>query len=140
MPMLTSALLQVPLAARLAGPGRQVGILTERPHLTDRHYLGMGWSPREVDVVVTSMPDSFVFPRVYIDQEMVAEAGVLEAELVELARRQVREHPDVGAIVLECTNFVPWGKAMRRETGLPIFDLYTLVISTHHALVGGNDY
>ena len=137
VPMLTSALLQVPLAARLAGAGRKVGILTERPHLTDRHFLGMGWSPEEFDTVVTSMPDGALFPQVYIDQEVEADPAVLESELVELARRQVDEHPDVGAIVLECTNFVPWGGAMRRATGRPIFDLYTLVTATQRALVGG---
>lgn len=137
VPMLTSALLQVPLAAGVAGPGRKVGILTERPHLTDRHFLGMGWSPEEFDTVVTSMPDDAVFPQVYIDQDMIADAAVLESELVDLARRQVDRHPEVGAIVLECTNFVPWGRAMRRATGRPIFDLYTLVTGAHHALVGG---
>ncbi len=136
VPMLTSALLQVPLAARLVGPGRKVGILTERPHLTDRHFLGMGWSPEEYDIVVSSMPDDAVFPQVYIDQAVVADAGVLEAELVALARRQVDEHPEVGAIVLECTNFVPWGKAMRQATGRPIFDLYSLVTSVHQSVVG----
>ncbi len=137
VPMLTSALLQVPLAARLAGPGRKVGILTERPHLTDRHFLGMGWSPGEFDTVVTAMPEDAVFPRVYIDQTAVAERDVLEDELVELARRQVHEHPEVGAIVLECTNFVPWGRAMRRAVGRPVFDLYTLVVTAHHAIDGG---
>ena len=136
VPMLTSALLQVPLAARLIGPGRKVGILTERPHLTDRHYLGMGWSPDEVDTVVTAMPPGAVFPQVYIDQKVVADAAVLEAELVELALCQIEEHPDVGAIVLECTNFVPWSNAMRRATRLPIFDLYTLVATAHQSLAG----
>lgn len=136
IPVLTSALLQVPLAARLVGPGRKVGILTERPHLTDRHFIGMGWAPGEVDTVVTSMPEDAVFPQVYIDQSLIADPEVLEMELVTLARRQVEEHPDVGAIVLECTNFVPWGNAMRQATGLPIFDLYSLVTSTHRSLLG----
>ena len=57
-----------------------------------------------------------------------ADTSVLERELVELARRTVREHPEVGALVLECTNFVPYSQAMRRAAGVPIFDLYTLVM------------
>ena len=48
--------------------------------------------------------------------------------MVELAERVAREHPEVGAFVLECTNFVPYSQAMRRATGLPIYDLYTLVM------------
>jgi hypothetical protein len=42
----------------------------------------------------------------------------------------------VGAIVLECTNFVPFSRAIREASGLPVFDLYTLVRQTHEALVG----
>jgi hypothetical protein len=136
VPMLTSSLLQVPLASRLLRPDQKVAILTERPHLTDRHFAGVGWSPRDVPIVVTSLPADAVFPTVCIDNGLEADTGVLEAEMVELARTTVREHPEVGALVLECTNFVPYSQAMRRAVGLPIYDLYTLVTHTYLATVG----
>ncbi|MGH2492468.1 MAG: aspartate/glutamate racemase family protein, partial [Candidatus Limnocylindria bacterium] len=52
------------------------------------------------------------------------------------ARRTLREHPDVGALVLECTNYVPYSQAIRRATGLPVYDLYTLVMQTYLATSG----
>ena len=134
--MLTSALLQVPIASQLIAPGKKVGILTERPHLTERHFEGVGWSSSDIPIVVMAMPEDAVFPTVFIDQATEAETVVLEAELIDLATRLVSEHPDVGAIVLECTNFVPYSRAMRKATGLPIFDLYTLVTQARGALVG----
>jgi hypothetical protein len=128
VPVLTSALLQVPVVARLLRPDQQVAVLTEQPHLTERHFNGAGWSQHELPVVVEALPPDAVFPTVFIGNSLEADTAVLEAELVELARRTVRDHPSVGALVLECTNFVPYSQAMRRATGLPVYDLYTLVM------------
>lgn len=136
VPMLTSALLQVPHVSRLLRPDQKVGILTERPHLTERHFAGVGWTPRDVPVVLAAMPPDSVFPTVYIDNGLEADTAVLEAEMVELARTTVGEHPEVGALVLECTNFVPYSQAMRRAVGIPVYDLYTLVMHTYLASVG----
>jgi hypothetical protein len=136
VPVLTSALLQVPYASRIIGPAKRVGILTERPNLTERHFNGVGWSARDIPVAVTAMPDGAYFPTVYIDNTPEADPERLERDMIELATRAVREHPDTGALVLECTNFVPFSQRLRQLTGLPIFDLYTLVAHTRLASDG----
>ena len=136
VPMLTSALLQVPLAARLIRPDQRVGILTERPLLTDVHLTGGGWSPGDIAVVVEALPGDAVFPTVFVDDGLEADTDVLRSEIVEAATGLVRNHPDVGAIVLECTNFVPFSQAVRRATGRPVFDHYTLVMQAYLATTG----
>ncbi|TMC59148.1 MAG: aspartate/glutamate racemase family protein [Chloroflexi bacterium] len=136
VPMLTSALLQVPFVSRVIGTRRRVGILTERPNLTERHFNAVGWSSQYVPIAVTAMPDGATFPKVYIDDEPTADADILEGDMLELATRAVREHPDTGALVFECTNFVPFSQAARRATGLPVYDLYTLVMHTFLATEG----
>jgi hypothetical protein len=136
LPVHTSAQLQVPLAARLLRKGQAVGILTEREELTERHFNAVGFSARDVPVVVHGFPADAVFPTVFFGDKREADTDVLEAEMVELARTLLGRHPEVGAIVCECTNFVPYSQAMRRATGLPIFDLYTLVMTAFEATVG----
>jgi hypothetical protein len=136
IPVVSSALLQVPLAARLIGPDRKVGILTERPNLTEGHFAGVGWSAADLDVTIAAMPDDAVFPTVFIDGAPEAEAEVLERDLLDLATGLVRDEPDVGALVLECTNFGPWSAAIRRVTGRPVFDLRTAVLQVHLAAIG----
>jgi aspartate/glutamate racemase len=136
IPVLTSALLQVPLAARMLAPGRQVGILTERNTLTERHFQAVGFSAADLPVVVLDFPPDAVFPTVFYGNLLEADTAVLEREMTELAARLVREHPNVGAIVCECTNFVPYSQAMRKAAGVPVFDLYTLVMQTYLATVG----
>ena len=130
VPMLSSALLQVPFVSRVIGPGKRVGILTERANLTERHFNGVGWSAKDIPVHVVAMPEGAVFPTVFIDNHATADAAVLEHEMLELSRSALKQHPDIGAFVLECTNFVPFSQAMRRASRLPVYDLYTLVMQT----------
>ena len=42
------------------------------------------------------------------------------------ATRWSRAHPDTGAIVLECTNMVPYARALRDHLRLPVFSIYSL--------------
>ena len=141
VPMLTSSLLQVPLAARLIHPEQRVAIITSRDELTESHFTGTGWSSRDIPVVVSVLPQDAQMTNTYSSKVPEAERpeadqDVLERELVDAATRTVREHPEVGALVLECTNYVPYATAIRRAVRLPVFDLYTLVMQSYYATSG----
>lgn len=136
IPVATSALLQVPMAARMIRSDRRVAIMTERANLTERHLEGAGWSSRDLPTIVRALPADAVFPKVHIDGTARADPGTLEGEIVEAARGLVGDHPDVGAIVFECTNFVPFSQAVRRVTQLPVFDHYTLVMQIYEGTDG----
>jgi len=53
------------------------------------------------------------------------------------AQFSVVEHPDIGAIVLECTNMPPYTLDIQRATGRPVFDVVSLVRMVHASLVAG---
>lgn len=137
VPVLTSALLQVPFVAQLIRPDQRVGVLTARAaELGPRHFAFAGWSPDEMPVRIGELPPDAALHNVFTDDATEADTDVLEAELVAAATRLTREHPDVGALVLECTNFVPFSQAIRAATRRPVFDLYTLVIPVFLATTG----
>ena len=137
IPVLSSALLQVPMVARMLRPDQRLAVLTERAEkMTERHFNGVGWSTSELPVVIAGLPPDAAFPKVFIGNSLEADLETLERELVDLARQVVREHPEVGAIVSECTNFVPFSQSMRAAAGVPVFDLYTLVTQVYSATVG----
>ena len=79
VPVLTSSLLQVPIVSRLLRPDQKVAVLTERPHLTERHFQAVGWSAEDVPVVLEALPPDAVFPTVFIDNALESDTSVLES-------------------------------------------------------------
>jgi Asp/Glu/Hydantoin racemase len=136
VPVFTSSLLLVPLVHRLLPAGRRVGIMTvNSAGLTPEHFAGAGIG--DIPVAVAGMEDEKEFTRVMLGNEIVLDVDVAREEHVRVARRLVEEHPDVGAIVLECTNMPPYAADIQRATGLAVFDIVSLVTMVHTALAAG---
>ena len=137
VPVFTSSLLLVPLVHRLLAPGRRVGVMTVNlPSLTPEHLAGAGIGP-DIPLAVVGMETEKEFTRVMLDDELELDVDAAREEHVRVARRFVADHPDIGAIVLECTNMPPYADDIRRETGLPVFDVISLVRMAHDALAAG---
>ena len=137
VPVFTSSLLLVPLVHRLLAPGRQVGIMTvSAVTLTPDHLRAAGVAG-DVPVAIAGLETEKEFTRVLLGDELVLDVDAAREEHVRVARRLVAEHPDVGAIVLECTNMPPYAADIQRETGLPVFDIVSLVTMVHGALAAG---
>jgi len=134
VPVFTSSLLLVPLVHRLLPRGKRVGIMTvSAPSLTQEHLDGAGIGP-DIPTAVAGMETEKEFTRVMLGNEMVLDVDACREEHVRVARRLVAEHPDIGAIVLECTNMPPYTADIQRETGLAVFDIVTLVNMLHAGL------
>ncbi|MBI3028863.1 MAG: aspartate/glutamate racemase family protein [Candidatus Rokubacteria bacterium] len=137
IPVLTSSLLLVPLVHRMLAPGRAVGILTvDASSLTPEHVAGAGIGP-DVPTVIAGLEGEKEFTRVLLDDLLTLDVEAAREEHVSVARRMIAQHPEVGAIVLECTNMPPYRADVQRVTGLPVFDIVTLVRMVHDALVHG---
>jgi Asp/Glu/hydantoin racemase len=136
VPVFTSALMLVPLVHRMLAPGRAVGLMTVNAStLTTEHLAGAGISA-EIPLVVTGMETEKEFTRVLLGDEMELDVDLAREEHVRVARRLVADHPEIGAVVLECTNMPPYAADVQRVTGLPVFDITSLVRMMHDALSG----
>jgi hypothetical protein len=49
-------------------------------------------------------------------------------DILGAGRRLMAAHPDIGAIVLECTNYA---HALREALGVPVYDIYSLITWLH---------
>jgi Asp/Glu/hydantoin racemase len=137
VPVFTSSLLLVPLVHRMIGPGKRVGVMTvDAPSLTPEHLAGAGIGA-DIPLAVIGMETEKEFTRVMLDNELELDVDAARDEHRTIARRLVREHPDIGAIVLECTNMPPYADDIRRETGLAVFDITSLVRMAHDAIAAG---
>jgi aspartate/glutamate racemase len=137
VPVFTSSLLLVPLVHRMLPPGRAVGVMTvDASALTAEHFAGAGISP-DMKVVVAGMETEKEFTRVLLDDLLTLDVDAARAEHLTVARRMLATHPEVGAIVLECTNMPPYRADIQMATGLPVFDITTLVRMVHEAVKDG---
>lgn len=121
VPVATSSLLQAPVIEAMLPAGRRVGILTFAAEaLTERHLAAVGV---RTDTPIEGLPPDSLFRSVYGAKGGESDIDRLEAEVVAAARRLVAKHPEVGAILCECTNLPPHAAAIAAATGLPVFDI-----------------
>jgi hypothetical protein len=132
VPVATSALLQVPMVARMLPKGRRVGILTfSAEHLTVHHLKAVGV---DTDTPIVGMPAMSEFQRSIREGDSTVPFEVLKGEVLDVAERMLAADPSIGAIVCECTNISPYAYDINRRLGVPIFDMVTLVHWFHRAL------
>jgi Asp/Glu/hydantoin racemase len=137
VPVFTSSLMLVPLVHRLLAPGRAVGILTvDAGSLHEEHLRGAGIGP-EVPVVVAGLESEKEFTRVLLGDQLELDVDTAREEHLAVVHRMLAAHPEIGAIVLECTNMPPYRVALQEATGLPVFDITALVRMVHGALQHG---
>ncbi len=133
VPVATSALMQVPWVQATLPPGRRVGLLTVSGSTLTPAHLAAAGVPLDCPRVGTE--DGREFFRVIIAQEKPdLDVDAAERDLVAAGQTLVARHPEVGAVVLECTNMPPYAAALRRALGLPVFDIATMIGWFHAGL------
>lgn len=122
VPVATSSLLMVPLIERLLPVGRRAGVVTfSKSLLTREHLLAAGAS---ADTPVEGVPPDGVLATVIRKGESALDEHAVAAEVLSAGRRLAAAHPDVGAVVVECTNMPPYTRALRAALDMPVYDGY----------------
>ncbi len=126
VPVATSALMQVPWVQATLPPGRRVGVLTvSKATLTPAHLAAAG-VPADTPVMGTEGGREFFRVLIRAEAEDM-DVALAEQDILDAGRALVAAHPEVGAIVLECTNMPPHAAALEQALGLPVFDIYAMV-------------
>ena len=125
VPVATSSLMQTAMVNALLPPGKKAGILTiSGSSLTPAHLIAAGVP---LDTPIGSTEGGREFTRAILGNEPELDVAAAEADNVDAARQLVASNPDVGALVLECTNMGPYAPAIRAATGLPVFSILNFV-------------
>lgn len=126
VPVASSSLLQAALIHQTLPADQQLGILTISSETLTTAHLDAAGIPHNTPVGGTGANSHFT-------TQVLGDAAVIDfdqarADNVTAAQRLVDAHPDIGAILLECTNMVPYAADIRRATGRPVFSIYTYVL------------
>ncbi|SDI35337.1 aspartate/glutamate racemase family protein [Natribacillus halophilus] len=131
VPFFSSSLLQIPFANRVTGGA--VGVLTaKRLSLTTQHFKSV--DVHHHPVVIEGMDDQPAFTSAIVNQTEALNVNAVTKEIKQVTTRLLENHPELSAIVLECTNMPPYKNTVQGIADLPIFDITTLMNYMYDAM------
>jgi len=133
VPVATSSMMQVPWIQATLPANKRVGIVTvSASTLTPAHLQGAGVL---LDTPGEGTENGKEFFRVLIKAEKDdLDVDLARQDVMNAALALVAKNPDIGAIVLECTNMCPYAAAVQEATGLPVYDIYSMITWFHTGL------
>lgn len=147
IPTFLSSLIQVPMAQAVVGQNRQVGIfVANSQYFTDHHLESIGVQIGSNYQVFGMMDDGSCeeFDKLWTNgirgEQPEADYNKAEKEFIDKCKATVSANPNLGAIVLECTGFPPFARALQHDIDLPIFSWGTLMDYAYSVVVHRDYY
>ena len=136
IPVFSSSLLMVPLISRLINKHQKVGILTASKARLTHEYLEPAGIDASIPHIIEGMEKSKEFYSCFMGgTRTTLNVDQLRKEVVCIASDFIKEHPDIGALLIECTDLPPYSADIHLSTGIPVFDYVSFVNTIHQAVV-----
>lgn len=127
VPVFTSALLQVPLIHNMIGKDQSIGIITaNKSALTREHFHACGISD-DIPLVVLGLENASEWSKIFKKPDQGFAIDTVADEVIHVVKAGIADNPNIGAIVLECTDLPPFAEKIRAETKLPVFDFSSMM-------------
>jgi len=134
VPVFLSAMTQLPMVGATLGWSHPVGIITANSKRMTSELLTIAAAGSDVRFVVAGLEDKPAFCAPILDEVGSLDSQKIENEIMDVAIELQKKNPEIGAILLECSNMPPYAYAVQHATGLPVFDFTTLI----NFMVSGN--
>jgi len=132
VPVLLSSMLQLPIVAAGCGSERPVLLITSTDEGFDRCILERVGMSAESSVIVKGLQAEPHFRGAILEGRLeLLDWGEIGREVVRVVRESIRMEPRIGAIVFECTLLPPYRGLVQEATGLPVFDIITMIDFLH---------
>ena len=136
IPFFSSPLMLIPMISRMISPDRRIGVITASAERLTREYL----EPVGVDethrLAIAGMDKAPEFNEVIMqDARKTMDTHRMRDEVVGVAEELVGTHPEVGVIVLECSDLPPFAEDIIQAVNRPVFDYIGLIDMVFHAVV-----
>ena len=133
IPVFMSSLLQLPLVRLMHGAKANIGVLTASAKaLTPQHFANCATSIESVFIAGIEGKPEF-WETIIEGKRHDFDLEKLEAEIVRTAVTLAREKA-LNALVLECTDLSAFARPVQQATGLPVYDINSLVEYAHYAV------
>jgi hypothetical protein len=137
VPVCLSSLLQLPLVARSLARSRPIAVITADSANLTPDFLARAGLVVDNPIIVHGMQDKPEFKTAVFDEKGTIDSDLVTAETIEVAESIRAKHPDLGAILLECSMLPPYARAVQDALGIPVYDFVTMIdyleAATHRA-------
>ncbi|MFA7565960.1 MAG: aspartate/glutamate racemase family protein [Alkalispirochaeta sp.] len=144
VPVFLSSLLQLDFIARIIAPAQSIGVVTANKKSLTREVLDAVTTVPDERLILAGLEDKPHFFDAVFSEIGELDSSIVEREVLagvdeiftmnkEMGGRS--DGNDVGAILLECSLLPPYAAAVRRHTGLPVFDYNTMIRYVFQAVV-----
>ncbi|KIN65533.1 hypothetical protein Z945_576 [Sulfitobacter noctilucae] len=131
VPVAASALEQAGQIIPMLAHGKRLGVLTiSAESLSDAHLAAAGVP---LETPVAGMEGSSLAASI-LGNKPTLDVRAARTEMIRAAEKLISLHDDIGALILECTNMVPYAADVARATGIPVFSIYTYLRWFHAGL------
>lgn len=127
VPVFSSSLLQIPMVSNMLGKDKSVIVITANKHALHRKHMSSVGISDDTSINIYGMESSEEWNKIFISPDMAVDLEQIEKDVLYISKQAVKEHPNAGAIVLECTDLPPFAPAIRKAIKLPVFDFITLM-------------
>lgn len=133
VPVFMSSVLQIPLIKMGLKDNQKIAVLVADGQGANRAFFAKAHANiddciiQDIGSLESFAPIRYIKP--YLDNAR------LEKDLVQVTKALTQKHPEIGAVLLECSDLPPYAAAIQREVGLPVFDFITLINWVFEAVV-----
>ncbi|MCK1656396.1 hypothetical protein [Bradyrhizobium sp. 151] len=126
VPVLLSSLLLGPFLERSLPRGKALGIITANASSLTPDLLALA-GLRSERVVISGLEGAPAFSAAFLSCNADLDIAAVENETVGAAVALLETRPDIGMLLLECSELPPYAAAVQRATGIPVFDYTSMV-------------
>ena len=141
IPVFTSSLLQLPMIQQTISSKKNAVILTPLKERMSEEYLSnFGIQPGS-NYIAESIHDHVIcdqFIKLWgapgIEDEGTIDFEEARDQIVARAKKIKEDNPDMGALILDCTGWTPYSRAIQQAIDLPVYSWGTLLDSINLAV------
>jgi hypothetical protein len=127
IPVILSSLVQLPMLELSINRQQKIGIICANKNRLTPELLKIAGLQNLDRAVIYGLEEQPNFRAPILDETGVLEPEKIQQEVVALAKKMIDEHPEIGPILLECSNLPPYASAVQHATGRLVFDYTTMI-------------
>lgn len=132
VPVFTSAMVMLPMLCRMSG--KVLVLSANSDTLTNRHLQAACGDLSSLDYKIIGTQDEENFTDFTVYNWPEVDTDLCEREILSTIRKELLQDNSYKCILLECTNMPPYSDAIRKEFGLPVFDIVSLMNFVHSSM------